>query len=381
MDEDGRQRGAVGAFVDITDRKKAIDALKQSQDDLNRAQVVARVGSWRLELPSEELLWSDENYIIFGVPPATPMTYEKFLSIVHPDDRGYVEMKWTAAMKGEAYDIEHRIVANGDVRWVREKAVLECSDGIVKSGFGTTQDITEKKNAEEELKRSNAELQQFAYVASHDLQEPLRMVMSYLALLNKKYANELDPKAKEYIAFVNTGAERMRQLVNDLLQYSRIDTQGKELAPVDLNKVVEVVMNDLHVAINEANAEVVVGPLPTVMADESQMKQVLTNLISNAVKFRSSEPPIVEVRALNHGDVFVFAVKDNGIGIDPKYYDNLFKMFQRLHTKDEYPGTGIGLAISKKIVERHGGRIWVESELGKGATFYFSIPGGLSKSR
>jgi light-regulated signal transduction histidine kinase (bacteriophytochrome) len=166
----------------------------------------------------------------------------------------------------------------------------------------------------------------------------------------------------------------MRQLVNDLLDYSRVETKKQEFVPVDMNKVVEVVIGDLHVPINETKAKVIADRLPTVLADETQMKQVLLNLISNAIKFRSSEPLKVKVSSLKHGNEFVFAVRDNGIGIDPKYYDNLFKMFQRLHTKDEYPGTGIGLAISKKVVERHGGRIWVESEEGEGSTFFFSLP-------
>jgi len=247
-------------------------------------------------------------------------------------------------------------------------------------------DVTDLRRAQQaekafsdEVQRSNAELQQFAYVASHDLQEPLRMVMSYLALLNKKFGDKLPPQAKEYMSTATEGAERMRQLVNDLLQYSRIETKSTEFSSVDMNSVAKAVTNDLHIAIDEANAEVIVGELPTVLADETHMKQLLTNLISNAIKFHNDERPRVEVTARSRRNEFVFAVRDNGIGIDPSYKERVFQMFQRLHTRDKYPGTGIGLAISKKIVERHGGRIWFESELGKGATFYFTIPerGGL----
>jgi light-regulated signal transduction histidine kinase (bacteriophytochrome) len=225
-----------------------------------------------------------------------------------------------------------------------------------------------------QLERSNAELQQFAYVASHDLQEPLRMVTAHLALLNRKFGDELSPQAKEYMSTAVAGAERMRQLVNDLLQYSRVDTKGWEFTSVDMNKVSGAVVGDLQVAIHESGADVSIGILPTVLADEIQMKQVITNLVSNAVKFRGPSPPKVNISATEDASNWTFAIKDNGIGIDPCYRNNLFKMFQRLHSRDEYPGNGIGLAICKKIVERHGGRIWVESEKGNGATFFFTIP-------
>lgn len=252
----------------------------------------------------------------------------------------------------------------------------------------TLLDITDIKMAQQtmeehtkELQRSNAELQQFAYIASHDLQEPLRMITAYLGLLKKKYGDELSPQAREYMSTAMSGAERMRQLIDDLLQYSRIDTHGKEYTLVNLTKVAEEIKSDLQMAINDTGASVVIGPLPTIMMDESQITQVFQNLIANAIKFHGQEPPRVEVTA-HHGDhEWIIAVADNGIGIDPKFHGNLFKMFQRLHTREEYPGTGIGLAISKKIVERHGGRIWVESEVGKGSTFFFTIPAGEGKNR
>jgi light-regulated signal transduction histidine kinase (bacteriophytochrome) len=245
----------------------------------------------------------------------------------------------------------------------------------------STMDVTEiKKNqqrAEElayRLEHSNAELQQFAYVASHDMQEPLRMVTSYLDLLHRKYGSELDSKAKEYITFAVDGAERMRELINDLLEYSRVESRPMKLEDVDVNKLVDEVVKDLHVAIVEAKAEVFVGPLPTIVADKMKIKQVFQNLISNAVKFHGAVPLVVAVSAHRMEGEWKFAVQDNGIGIDPKYKEKIFEMFQRLHTKEEYPGTGIGLAITKKIVEQHGGRIGVESELGKGSTFYFTMP-------
>jgi PAS domain S-box-containing protein len=255
-------------------------------------------------------------------------------------------------------------------------------DGPEKGYFRTIlTDVTDLKRAQQaqktfsdEVERSNADLQQFAYVASHDLQEPLRMVMSYVALLNKKYGDQLNDEAKMYMANVTEGAERMRQLISELLQYSRTDSQGKEFANVDMDHVANVVINTMHVAIYESKAVLSVQPLPTLWGDEAQLAQVLLNLISNAVKFRGQEPPRVEISAMERAKEWIISVKDNGIGIDPAYHDRIFNMFQRLHSRDEYSGTGIGLAISKKIVERHGGRIWVESELGKGASFFFTIP-------
>jgi light-regulated signal transduction histidine kinase (bacteriophytochrome) len=245
----------------------------------------------------------------------------------------------------------------------------------------STMDITEIKMAQQRaeefadrLERSNAELQQFAYVASHDLQEPLRMVMSNLALLKKKYGDNLDPKAKEYVSTAVNGSERMRELVNDILEYSRIESQPREFVKVDMNEVVRTVIDVLHLAKHEARAEVQIDSLPSICADQKQMTQLLTNLVSNAIKFRGVEPPRIRISAEPMAREFVFSVADNGIGIDPKYQENLFKMFSRLHSIDEYPGTGVGLAISKKIVERHGGRIWIQSALGSGTTFFFTIP-------
>jgi len=230
------------------------------------------------------------------------------------------------------------------------------------------------KWAEGELKRSNIELQLFAYVASHDLQEPLRMITAYLGLLERKFGNELNPQAKGYLKTAMSGAERMGQLIGDLLEYSRVGAEKRQFVQVDLAKVAQIVRNDLRVAINESNAMVEISDLPTVWADAIQIEQVLQNLISNAIKFHGNDQLKVEVFARHGTGEWTIVIKDNGIGIDPAYFDNLFKMFHRLHTNQEYIGTGMGLAISKKIVEGHGGRIWVESELGKGSTFYFTIP-------
>jgi PAS domain S-box-containing protein len=225
-----------------------------------------------------------------------------------------------------------------------------------------------------ELVRSNTELEQFAYVASHDLQEPLRMVASYTQLLARRYKGRLDPDADQFIQFAVEGVTRMKRLIGDLLAYSRVGTRGKELAPTPLAKVMNNVLVSLGPIIEETGAEVTVEPLPAVLGDETQLEQLFQNLLGNALKFKGGSPPRVVVSAEAMDRKWVFSVRDNGIGIDPQYFQRIFVIFQRLHGKDEYPGTGIGLAICKKIVERHGGRIWVESVPGEGATFYFTLP-------
>ncbi len=225
-----------------------------------------------------------------------------------------------------------------------------------------------------ELQRSNEELQQFAYVVSHDLQEPLRVVASYVQQLAERYQDKLEAEANELISYALDGAKRMQQLIVDLLAYSRIETTGQEFAPTDCEGVLQRVLGDLRVAIEESGAEVTHDPLPQVMADNVQLGQGLQNLLGNAIKFRSQEPPRIHVSARQEGQQWVFSVRDNGIGINPRYAERIFGIFERLHPRTEYPGTGIGLAICKKIVERHGGQIWVESEPGKGAAFFFTLP-------
>ena len=225
----------------------------------------------------------------------------------------------------------------------------------------------------QELARSNAELEQFAYVASHDLQEPLRTLASYAKLLSRRYSGQLDDRADRFIQYIVEEALRMQALINDLLRYSRVGRQAQNFAPCDTRAVFGMVVSRLQEAIATSGATVTCGDLPTVIADERQLVQLFQNLIGNAIKYRSQEPPVVQVGAVRQEGEWLFWVRDNGIGIDPKYAERIFVIFQRLHTQEEYSGTGIGLAIAAKIVERHGGRIWVESESGQGATFYFTL--------
>jgi signal transduction histidine kinase len=255
-----------------------------------------------------------------------------------------------------------------------ERRVLERTEELDSSNKSLQAAIVVRQETEAELRRSNQELEQFAYVASHDLQEPLRMVGSYVQLLAKRYQGKLDTDADEFIAFALDGAHRMHGLIDDLLAYSRVGTRAAALTPTDANVVLDAALTNLKLTVEEAGALVTHDRLPTVRADSGQLGHVFQNLVSNALKFRGSDPPRVHIAATRRDGEWCFSVQDNGIGIDPQYFDRIFVIFQRLHNREHYAGTGVGLAIAKKIVERHGGRIWVESEPGRGANFRFTLP-------
>lgn len=226
----------------------------------------------------------------------------------------------------------------------------------------------------QELERSNKELENFASIASHDLQEPLRKVVSFLQLLQQRYGSLLDDKAQEYINIAVDGGKRMQKMISDLLQYSRISTRGNKFILMNLETILTNVLSDLQLSMQESGAIVTYDPLPALEVDKTQMEQLFLNLLSNAIKFRGASTPTIHISAKQDGDAWVISIQDNGIGIDMAYAKRLFQIFQRLHTRDEYPGTGIGLAVCKRIVERHGGQIWVESQPGEGSTFSFKIP-------
>ena len=246
--------------------------------------------------------------------------------------------------------------------------------GEIIAGMVITLDITERKRTEEELARSNRDLEQFAYVASHDLREPLRMVTSYCQLLQRRYEGRIDEDADEFIHYAVDGAQRMQVLIDDLLAFSRAGRDPSAFHLVSCGEVMEQVLFDLQVCIEEAQAEVNVSALPVVHGDPVQLAQVFRNLVANAVKFRGDRPPTLSVCAHRDGDLWVFSVSDNGIGIEEQHRARIFEVFQRLHGRAEYPGTGIGLAITKRVVEGHGGTIWVDSIPGEGSTFSFVLP-------
>jgi len=253
---------------------------------------------------------------------------------------------------------------------------------IVEAGYVNVygRDVTERRRAEEALKRvaddlarSNRDLEQFAYIASHDLQEPLRTVAGYLQLLDRRYKDRLDADANDFINFAVDGAARMQTLINDLLAYSRVGTKGHAAAPVNCEEILARALANLRSAVEETGARITHDPLPTVSGDAPQLVQLFQNLIGNGIKFRGKAPPEIHVSAAPDDGHWKFSIADNGIGIEPRYADRIFVIFQRLHTRDKYPGTGIGLAICKRIVERHGGKIWFQPRPEGGATFYFTI--------
>ncbi len=261
-----------------------------------------------------------------------------------------------------------------------EVLVARRTDELRESNARLSVELDERRRTEQrlaqyagDLSRSNAELEQFAYVASHDLQEPLRMVASFTQLLAKRYRDQLDKDAHEFIDFAVDGAKRMQRLINDLLAFSRVGTRGKPFKPTDLGIILKETLDNLNTAIKESGARITSGPLPTVPGDEVQLVQLFQNLLANAIKFRGAAAPHIEISAAAQDGEWVIAVQDNGIGIAPEHQERIFQIFQRLHGRSEYPGTGLGLALCKKIVERHGGHIWVESQPGQGATFYFSL--------
>ncbi|MDP5018018.1 MAG: ATP-binding protein, partial [Dolichospermum sp.] len=273
----------------------------------------------------------------------------------------------------KSFDLWKEIVQLTSLPWqnVEIQAALELRKSIINIVLRQADELAQLA---EDLQRSNAELKKFAYVASHDLQEPLNQVANYVQLLEMRYETELDTDAKEFIGYVVEGVSLMQTLIDDVLAYSNVDTLGIAFQVTEVEAALNRTLKNLRQRIAETDAIITHDPLPTVMADETQLIQLFLNLIGNAIKFRSSQPPKIHIGAERLEDEWLFSIQDNGIGLDPQFSDRIFIIFQRLHTRDEYPGTGMGLAICKKIIECHRGRIWVESQLGQGATFYFTIP-------
>ena len=399
-DAEGKPWKRVGTFRDVTEEHKAQEALKtltdklrRSQEYLSQAQRLARMGSDFRDLRSDVGEWSDTSYEIFGVDKATFVpTTENFLKLVHPDDHATVARTRSEIAAGKNPEpFEYRIIRpDGTIRHVaRECAVEFDANGKPLHMIGTIRDITERKAYEEalrqksheveernqELQRSNAELEQFAYVASHDLQEPLRMVASYCQLLQRRYNEKLDKDANEFIGFAVEGANRMQRLINDLLSYSRIGRKGGDPVPFEFADAVTSALANLKAAISDSDAIVHVGPLPRIVGVRMQLTQLMQNLIGNAIKFqRDGVTPTITISATAEGAMCHIVVEDNGIGIEPQYLERVFLIFQRLHERNKYPGTGIGLAIAKKVIEYHGGRIWIESTPGQGSCFHFTLP-------
>jgi PAS domain S-box-containing protein len=365
-------------------RSQAEEALDMGEQRLGLALQAGSMGTWDWDILTGDIRSSGNLERLYGLEPgALGRTLKGFLKTIHSEDRGLVMQAATRAIDQKtAYEAEFRVICpDGSVRWklVRGQAFYDGSGKPVRM-LGVGMDITERKRAEQalarhtgELARSNADLEQFAYVASHDLQEPLRMVTLYTQLLAKRYQGRLDGNADEFIAFIRDGVQRMQGLIGDLLAYSRVGRSDQLLKPTNCEEVLSHVLGNLRATILAAGAQVSYDPLPTLIADHFQLEQLLQNLLSNALKFHGEESPRIHLSARQQASIWVFSIRDNGIGIDPQFAERIFVIFQRLHGNEAYPGTGIGLAICKKIVERHGGRIWVESEPGRGATFHFTL--------
>ncbi|MBM4294048.1 MAG: PAS domain S-box protein [Deltaproteobacteria bacterium] len=541
----------ISVFFQVTPmRKQAEQALRESREDLNRAQAVAHTGSWRMDVRRNQLTWSDENHRIFGIPPGTLLTYEAFLATVHPEDRDYVDRKWNAALRGEPYDIEHRIVVGDTVKWVRERAELEFdAQGQLLGGFGTTQDITARKQAEEalrlernrlttlletmqdgvyivnqnydieyanpaliqefgpaagrkcyeyfhnrtepcpwcknsevfagqtvrwewysptnqktydlidtpiknadgsfskleifrditerkraeevlkkahdeleglvenrtaelqwtlrdlqqemedrlqaeeEVRRLNKELEQrvmertaqleavnrelesFAYSISHDLRAPLRAIHGFAGILLQESLPQLDPESQKMMKVMQESALRMDELIDALLAFSRMGRTEMRILPLDMGRLADSVFHELQENLPARTVKFYVQTLAPVDGDPILVRQVWINLLSNALKFtQPREAAVIEVGSRRRGEEVVYYVQDNGVGFDMRYVDKLFGVFQRLHGFNEFPGSGVGLALVQRIISRHGGRVWAEGKIDQGATFYFSLP-------
>jgi PAS domain S-box-containing protein len=404
--ETGEGVFTLATITDITERKRAEEALNQQRQSYQTLLTAMSDLGTGVAVANEKarLIYVNEAFCrIVGYAAEELLNLPSTWDLIPPADLAILQAQFQQHVRGEPAPehVDLTMIRKDRLHVDAEMSIKSLADHEGLKFILITRDITERKRAAEtlaryaeELRRSNADLEQFAYVASHDLQEPLRMVSSYVQLLARRYQGKFDADADEFIHYAVDGATRMQQLINDLLAYSRVDTRGKAFVPTDCEAVLEQTLDNLQIAIEESGAAITHDHLPTLLADEGQLVQLFQNLISNALKFHGPEPPRIHVSArlqsglsqtetgplsaIGHAERpsahWLFAIRDNGIGLDPQFAERIFIIFQRLHTRVEHPGTGIGLAICKKIVERHGGRIWVDSAPGQGTTFYFTIP-------
>ncbi len=384
--------GIYGVTTDVTQIMTAQENLTKLTHQLREAQQLARMGSYQLDLVND-ILYPSENFIrLFGLPPKEQYHTADLHSLIHPNDREEtMQLFWESLENGEDYIHEHRVVnpqTGEELVVLSQRNVTRLDEGNrIVSVNGVKLDITKQKEAEEVRQRikvievQNKEMEQFAYVASHDLQEPLRTIRSFVDILLEDYQGKLGEETDYHLNTISNSAKRMSRLIRELLHYSRLGYE-RQLAICDLNHIVDDVLTDLQVKISEQHAQVESDQLPTLQVYETEIRQLFQNLISNAVKFhKPGIPPKIAIRCWKEADHWTFSVEDNGIGMEAEHLDRIFIIFQRLNSSRKYPGTGIGLAYCKKIVELHYGRIWVTSTPGAGSTFYFSIPDDLEKQK
>ncbi len=368
----------------LVDRFNAMLAGIQSRDDdLKRERERFRFMAESMPqkiftaTPTGDVDYLNRQWVEFAGPGLERIEDWGWAQFVHPEDLEENLRLWRHSIEtGEPFHFEHRFRrADGKYRWHLSRAhAMRDAGGKISMWIGSSTDIHEQKEKEEALRRANDDLQQFAYAASHDLQEPIRNVAVYSEIVSRRYHDLLDAEGQQFLGFLKEGGRRLATLVNDLLAYTRAGMAEIVEAPVDSSVVFEHTLASLAEAIRESQATVTCGPLPRVYVGEAHLQQVFQNLIGNALKYRNEKAPCIHVSAVGRGADWCFAVEDNGIGIDPKYKEKIFGVFKRLHHDRNYSGTGIGLAICQRVVERYGGRIWVESQPAKGSTFFFTVP-------
>lgn len=390
-DEEGNVSGYILINHDITRRKKseqqmriARDELEYSQKRLNIALENAKIGLWEWDFTKDEFLMDEKTEMMFGLVPGTfGKTFAAFEEILNEEDLPRVRTAYkTSVENGVPNESVFRIGPADNQKYISSKAfIIRNEEGHPQNMLGVFFDVTAFREdtdkalfqLNQDLSRSNRDLENFAYVASHDLQEPLRMVTSFTQLLKMRYGDSLDEDARTYINYAVDGSKRMYELLNALLSYSRVGTRGMNLKVIDMKDVLTKVRSNLMIKLEQTRATFYWENLPEILADENQMVQLIQNLVENGIKF-SRDTPVITISAKEEDGFHIISVNDEGIGIEAQYYDRIFRIFQRLHTRDKYEGMGVGLSICQRIVERHGGKIWVESIIGRGTTFFFSMP-------
>ncbi len=394
--EKGEIQGVFAAARDITELKRVEETRKFAEIRLNDAQKIAHIGSWELDLVNNNLIWSDEIYRIFEIDREKfGASYDAFLDAIHSEDREAVNSAYTNSVKNKTpYSIDHRLLfPDGRTKFVYEecRTFYDDNDNPIRS-VGTVQDITERKRAEEKIKKLNQELEQrviertaqlesankeleaFSYSVSHDLRAPLRGIDGFSNILLEDYSDKLDKEGQRLLNVIRNNTQKMGHLIDDLLAFSKISRRELDKSEIDMKTLTNSIYHEVTSEQEREKILFSVSDLPHAKGDAAMIRQLWTNLLSNAVKFSSKkEKPVIEIGGKVESGKNVYCIRDNGVGFDMKYYDKLFGVFQRLHSEDEYPGTGVGLAIAKRIVTKHGGEIRAESEINVGTTFYFSV--------
>ncbi len=400
--------------AEVRQKEEAERKLKVNIQLLNEAQEIAKTGHWEWDVPNDNLSWSKTMRKIYGVDEEEPLTYSRFLNFVHPDDRTYVQEAITTALESKKFpEFYHRILLNdGTVKTILSKGEIVLNEqGNVIKMIGTGQDVSKQKKVEQELlmkshelETTNEELQKFASVASHDLREPLRKIITFATMFEKEMEDTISEKGKMYLDKMMAASERMQKMIDDILDFSRFSGTGYNYAYINLNEVIEEVLSDMEILIETTKAKITVDKLPDIEANPGLLGRMFQNLISNAIKFRKEgEPPVIHIsseilkasqiskqiinsRADNRFSILndpaywdkerfcKITIRDNGIGFDENYLDRIFLIFQRLHGRATYDGTGIGLAICKKVADIHHGMLTAESKPGEGATFIVILP-------